>query len=94
VQFRVTGATGNPFPPGAGNRRVSPSQTSGGIQDSEFGHISLGRVTIDKERLFEEQVEALGYLHLTNLQPDNWKNIAQPVINAIKLIVDTSNKTH
>jgi hypothetical protein len=62
VQFRVTGATqgsANPF--GAANRKISPSQNSGN-DDSQ--HISLGRVTIDKEKLFEEQSEALGFVSL------------------------------
>lgn len=28
------------------------------------------------------------------LEPDTWKNIPAPVINAIKLIINASNKTH
>jgi hypothetical protein len=31
---------------------------------------------------------------LWNLQPENWKNIPQPIINAVKLIVETNTKTH
>jgi hypothetical protein len=35
-----------------------------------------------------------GISALLSLEPDTWKNIPAPVINAIKLIIHASNKTH
>ena len=47
----------------------------------------LGRVTFDKLAMFDEQMESLGINDLLALEPDTWKNIAPPVINALKLVI-------
>jgi hypothetical protein len=48
----------------------------------------------DKKSMFEEQMEVHGLNAILELQPDTWKNIAPPVINALKLMIDCQNKTH
>jgi hypothetical protein len=35
-----------------------------------------------------------GITAILALEPDTWKNIPAPVINAIKLMINASNKTH
>lgn len=57
-------------------------------------HVSLGRVRLEKDDLFEDQMESLGINAVLALQPDSWKNIPSPIINAIKLVIDCQNKTH
>lgn len=39
-------------------------------------------------------MEVHGINAILALEPDTWKNIPAPVINAIKLIITASNKTH
>ena len=75
--------------------KISPQQSkqsngvvSGGITGDPFDNHSLGRVAMDKEKLLEEQKISLGVSNILELEPENWKNIPAPIINAVKLIID------
>ena len=73
---------------------INMGQSSIGGESEISNHVSLGRLNLDKERLLEEQQMELGFNELLEINPDTWKNIAMPIITAIKRIILTSNKTH
>ena len=73
---------------------INVGQSSIGGESEISNHVSLGRLNLDKERLLEEQQMELGLNELLEINPDTWKNIAMPIITAIKRIILTSNKTH
>jgi hypothetical protein len=58
--------------------------------------ISLGvsKINRDRDEMYQDQQAELGYNELLQTAPENWKNIAMPVIMAVKNLIRTSDKTH
>lgn len=48
----------------------------------------------EKEKMWISQNTELGYNELMTIQPDYWKNIPQPIIGALKMVIDSLTKTH
>lgn len=61
-----------------------------------MSHISLGKGPINRTRdeMYQDQQVELGYNELLAITPEAWKNIAQPVITAVKQLIKTGDKTH
>jgi hypothetical protein len=74
---------------------LAQSKRASQINISSMSHISLGgRINRTRDEIYQDQQVELGYNELLAMTPEAWKNIAPPVIAAVKQLIKTGDKTH